>query len=175
MSLSSCPSQATEEDGSDDDELDDEAMMKLDGNIAALFLEQKKKMQAKKDEKDKLKKEKTLVRDFKIKVYFCLICLDREMSCMSGRCDVSNAPTSAGFRAHTNNSVTQATSSAISNTASCSSGAGPPYVHGALTLVLCCVPGAGPGGGVPGQAGQQPPGAGHGGAPAQRHRERHEL
>uniref|UniRef100_A0A673YMV7 MYB binding protein (P160) 1a n=1 Tax=Salmo trutta TaxID=8032 RepID=A0A673YMV7_SALTR len=59
---------ATEEDGSDDDELDDEAMMKLDGNIAALFLEQKKKMQAKKDEKDKLKKEKTLVRDFKIKV-----------------------------------------------------------------------------------------------------------
>ncbi|XP_071023518.1 myb-binding protein 1A-like protein [Oncorhynchus clarkii lewisi] len=59
---------ATEQDGSDDDELDDEAMMKLDGSIAALFLEQKKKMQAKKDEKDKLKKEKTLVRDFKIKV-----------------------------------------------------------------------------------------------------------
>ncbi|XP_020341248.1 myb-binding protein 1A-like protein isoform X1 [Oncorhynchus kisutch] len=59
---------ATEEDGSDDDELDDEAMMKLDGSIAGLFLEQKKKMQAKKDEKDKLKKEKTLVRDFKIKV-----------------------------------------------------------------------------------------------------------
>ncbi|XP_029483360.1 myb-binding protein 1A-like protein isoform X1 [Oncorhynchus nerka] len=59
---------ATEEDGSDGDELDDEAMMKLDGSIAGLFLEQKKKMQAKKDEKDKLKKEKTLVRDFKIKV-----------------------------------------------------------------------------------------------------------
>ncbi|CDQ73702.1 unnamed protein product [Oncorhynchus mykiss] len=59
---------ATEEDGSDDYELDDEAMMKLDGSIAGLFLEQKKKMQAKKDEKDKLKKEKTLVRDFKIKV-----------------------------------------------------------------------------------------------------------
>uniref|UniRef100_A0A8C8D7U2 Uncharacterized protein n=1 Tax=Oncorhynchus tshawytscha TaxID=74940 RepID=A0A8C8D7U2_ONCTS len=58
----------TEEDGSDDDELDDEAMMKLDGSIAGLFLEQKKKIQAKKDEKDKLKKEKTLVRDFKIKV-----------------------------------------------------------------------------------------------------------
>ena len=96
-------SQATEEDGSDDDELDDEAMMKLDGSIAGLFLEQKKKMQAKKDEKDKLKKEKTLVRDFKIKVYFCRICLDREMSSMSGRCDVSNAPPSAGFRAHTNN------------------------------------------------------------------------
>jgi DNA polymerase phi len=62
-------SQATEEDGSDGDELDDEAMMKLDGSIAGLFLEQKKKMQAKKDEKDKLKKEKTLVRDFKIKVF----------------------------------------------------------------------------------------------------------
>uniref|UniRef100_A0A674AAA1 MYB binding protein (P160) 1a n=1 Tax=Salmo trutta TaxID=8032 RepID=A0A674AAA1_SALTR len=59
---------ATKVDGSDDDELDDEAMMKLDGSIASLFLEQKKKMQAKKDEKDKLKKEKTLVRDFKIKV-----------------------------------------------------------------------------------------------------------
>ncbi|XP_010891840.2 myb-binding protein 1A-like protein [Esox lucius] len=59
---------ATEQDGSDEDELDDEAMMKLDGSIAALFGEQKKKMQAKKEEKDKLKKEKTLVRDFKIKV-----------------------------------------------------------------------------------------------------------
>uniref|UniRef100_A0A674AA00 MYB binding protein (P160) 1a n=1 Tax=Salmo trutta TaxID=8032 RepID=A0A674AA00_SALTR len=66
--LSCCMSQATKVDGSDDDELDDEAMMKLDGSIASLFLEQKKKMQAKKDEKDKLKKEKTLVRDFKIKV-----------------------------------------------------------------------------------------------------------
>ncbi|XP_048839172.1 myb-binding protein 1A-like protein isoform X2 [Brienomyrus brachyistius] len=57
-----------EEDESEEEELDDEAMMKLDGNIAALFSEQKKKIQAKKDEKDKLRKEKTLVRDFKIKV-----------------------------------------------------------------------------------------------------------
>ncbi|KAJ7996964.1 hypothetical protein DPEC_G00223990 [Dallia pectoralis] len=59
---------STEQDGSDDDDLDDEAMMKLDGSIAALFGEQKKKMEAKKEEKDKLRKEKTLVRDFKIKV-----------------------------------------------------------------------------------------------------------
>ncbi|KAI5101710.1 myb-binding protein 1A-like protein [Silurus meridionalis] len=59
---------ATEEDGSEDEELDDEAMMKLDQNLATLFGEQKKKLQAKKDEKERLRKEKTLVRDFKIKV-----------------------------------------------------------------------------------------------------------
>ncbi|XP_051257280.1 myb-binding protein 1A-like protein [Dicentrarchus labrax] len=59
---------ATEEDGSDDEDLDDEAMMELDKGLAALFSEQKKKSQAKKDEKAKLQKEKTLVRDFKIKV-----------------------------------------------------------------------------------------------------------
>ncbi|KAA0717416.1 Myb-binding protein 1A-like protein [Triplophysa tibetana] len=57
-----------EEDGSDEDELDDEGMMKLDGSLASLFLEQKKRIQAKKDEKDRLRKEKVLVRDFKIKV-----------------------------------------------------------------------------------------------------------
>uniref|UniRef100_A0A671TTW0 MYB binding protein (P160) 1a n=1 Tax=Sparus aurata TaxID=8175 RepID=A0A671TTW0_SPAAU len=60
--------QATEEDGSDDEDLDDEAMMELDKSLAALFSEQKKKTQAKKDEKTKIQKEKTLVRDFKIKV-----------------------------------------------------------------------------------------------------------
>ncbi|XP_042579090.1 myb-binding protein 1A-like protein isoform X1 [Cyprinus carpio] len=59
---------ATEEDGSDEEELDDAAMMKLDGSLASLFLEHKKKIQAKKDEKDRLRKEKVLVRDFKIKV-----------------------------------------------------------------------------------------------------------
>ncbi|XP_061819030.1 myb-binding protein 1A-like protein isoform X1 [Nerophis lumbriciformis] len=60
---------AREEDGSDDDDdLDDDSMMKLDKSLSALFSEQKKKMQAKKDEKSKLQKEKTLVRDFKIKV-----------------------------------------------------------------------------------------------------------
>ncbi|XP_038564025.1 myb-binding protein 1A-like protein [Micropterus salmoides] len=59
---------ATEEDGSSDEDLDDEAMMELDKGLSALFSEQKKKNQAKKDEKTKLQKEKTLVRDFKIKV-----------------------------------------------------------------------------------------------------------
>ncbi|KAK2828681.1 hypothetical protein Q5P01_019715 [Channa striata] len=59
---------ATEDDGSSDEELDDEAMMELDKSLSALFSEQKKKTQAKKDEKTKLQKEKTLVRDFKIKV-----------------------------------------------------------------------------------------------------------
>lgn len=61
-------SQADEEDGSSDEDLDDDAMMKLDKGLAALFSEQKKKTQAKKDEKSKLQKEKSLVRDFKIKV-----------------------------------------------------------------------------------------------------------
>uniref|UniRef100_A0A8C9TZV3 MYB binding protein (P160) 1a n=1 Tax=Scleropages formosus TaxID=113540 RepID=A0A8C9TZV3_SCLFO len=59
---------AAKEDGSEDEELDDEAMMKLDGSIATLFAEQKKRIQAKKDEKERLRKEKMLVRDFKIKV-----------------------------------------------------------------------------------------------------------
>ncbi|XP_041864402.1 myb-binding protein 1A-like protein [Melanotaenia boesemani] len=59
---------ATEEDGSSDEDLDDEEMMKMDKSLSALFSEQKKKIQAKKDEKAKLQKEKTLVRDFKIKV-----------------------------------------------------------------------------------------------------------
>ncbi|NWR61807.1 MBB1A protein, partial [Bucorvus abyssinicus] len=51
-----------------DDELDDEAMMALDKNISALFAEQQKRIQAKKDEKDRMRKEKILRRDFKIKV-----------------------------------------------------------------------------------------------------------
>uniref|UniRef100_A0A671TXA4 MYB binding protein (P160) 1a n=1 Tax=Sparus aurata TaxID=8175 RepID=A0A671TXA4_SPAAU len=63
---------ATEEDGSDDEDLDDEAMMELDKSLAALFSEQKKKTQAKKDEKTKIQKEKTLVRDFKIKMSYSL-------------------------------------------------------------------------------------------------------
>lgn len=61
-------SQAAQEDGSSDEDLDDDAMMELDKGLAALFSEQKKKIQAKKDEKSKLQKEKSLVRDFKIKV-----------------------------------------------------------------------------------------------------------
>ncbi|KFQ69103.1 Myb-binding protein 1A-like, partial [Phaethon lepturus] len=51
-----------------DEELDDEAMMALDKNISALFAEQQKRIQAKKDEKDRMRKEKILQRDFKIKV-----------------------------------------------------------------------------------------------------------
>ncbi|KAM6118597.1 myb-binding protein 1A [Phoenicopterus ruber ruber] len=51
-----------------DEELDDEAMMALDKNISALFAEQQKRIQAKKDEKDRMRKEKILRRDFKIKV-----------------------------------------------------------------------------------------------------------
>ncbi|NXR60874.1 MBB1A protein, partial [Rhadina sibilatrix] len=56
-----------EEDKSDED-LDDEAMMALDKNISALFAEQQKRIQAKKDEKDRMRKEKILRRDFKAKV-----------------------------------------------------------------------------------------------------------
>ncbi|KAK7172611.1 hypothetical protein R3I93_002657 [Phoxinus phoxinus] len=59
---------ATEEDRSEDEDLDDAAMMKLDGSLSSLFLEQKNRIQAKKDEKDRISKEKVLVRDFKIKV-----------------------------------------------------------------------------------------------------------
>ncbi|XP_062398833.1 myb-binding protein 1A-like protein [Sardina pilchardus] len=59
---------ATETDKSDDEELDDNAMMKLDGSIASLFAEHKKRIQAKQDEREKMKKEKALIRDFKIKV-----------------------------------------------------------------------------------------------------------
>uniref|UniRef100_A0AAQ5XXL7 Myb-binding protein 1A n=1 Tax=Amphiprion ocellaris TaxID=80972 RepID=A0AAQ5XXL7_AMPOC len=59
---------ATEEDGSSDEDMDDDAMMELDKSLSALFSEQKKKTQAKKDEKAKLQKERTLVREFKIKV-----------------------------------------------------------------------------------------------------------
>uniref|UniRef100_A0A8B9QJM8 MYB binding protein 1a n=1 Tax=Apteryx owenii TaxID=8824 RepID=A0A8B9QJM8_APTOW len=51
-----------------DEELDDEAMMALDENISALFAEQQKRNQAKKDERDRMRKEKILRRDFKIKV-----------------------------------------------------------------------------------------------------------
>ncbi|NXO79546.1 MBB1A protein, partial [Sitta europaea] len=60
-------SKQKEEDKSDE-ELDDEAMMALDKNISALFAEQQKRIQAKKDEKDKLRKEKILRREFKTKV-----------------------------------------------------------------------------------------------------------
>ena len=43
-------------------------MMSLDAGLAALFSEQKKKMEAKREEKVKVTKEKTLILDFKMKV-----------------------------------------------------------------------------------------------------------
>lgn len=56
-------------DGEDDDEeLGDEAMMALDQNLASLFAEQKLRIQARKDEKKQLQKEKVLRRDFQIRV-----------------------------------------------------------------------------------------------------------
>ncbi|KAK1331522.1 hypothetical protein QTO34_009479 [Cnephaeus nilssonii] len=52
----------------DDEELGDEAMMALDENLASLFAEQKLRIQARRDEKNKLQKEKALRRDFQIRV-----------------------------------------------------------------------------------------------------------
>lgn len=51
-----------------DEDVDDETMLALDENVSALFAEQQKRIQAKKDEKEKMRKEKILRRDFKIKV-----------------------------------------------------------------------------------------------------------
>ncbi|CAJ0968619.1 unnamed protein product [Ranitomeya imitator] len=48
-------------DGEDSDgDVDDETMMALDNNLAALFAEQQKRIQAKKDEKAKIREEKIL-------------------------------------------------------------------------------------------------------------------
>ncbi|XP_020667800.3 myb-binding protein 1A [Pogona vitticeps] len=51
-----------------DEDVDDETMMSMDENLSALFAEQQKRIQAKKDEKEKIRKEKILRREFKIKV-----------------------------------------------------------------------------------------------------------
>lgn len=56
------------EDDDDDEELGDEAMMALDENLASLFAEQKLRIQARREEKNKLQKEKALRRDFQIRV-----------------------------------------------------------------------------------------------------------
>lgn len=56
------------DDDDDDEELGDEAMMALDQNLASLFAEQKLRIQARRDEKNKLQKEKALRRDFQIRV-----------------------------------------------------------------------------------------------------------
>lgn len=42
--------------------------MALDQNLASLFAEQKLRIQARRDEKNKLQKEKALRRDFQIRV-----------------------------------------------------------------------------------------------------------
>ncbi|XP_062071737.1 myb-binding protein 1A [Lepus europaeus] len=55
----------SEDDG---EELGDDAMMALDQNLASLFAEQKLRIQARRDEKNKLQKEKALRRDFQIRV-----------------------------------------------------------------------------------------------------------
>uniref|UniRef100_A0A5F8AHQ9 MYB binding protein 1a n=2 Tax=Macaca mulatta TaxID=9544 RepID=A0A5F8AHQ9_MACMU len=56
------------EDSEDEEELGDEAMMALDQSLASLFAEQKLRVQARRDEKNKLQKEKALRRDFQIRV-----------------------------------------------------------------------------------------------------------
>ncbi|XP_041054205.1 myb-binding protein 1A-like protein isoform X2 [Carcharodon carcharias] len=57
-----------EGESSDEEEVDDETMMALDKNISSLFAEHRKRLQAKKDQATKLRKEKTLRTDFKMKV-----------------------------------------------------------------------------------------------------------
>ncbi|KAG3270132.1 MYB binding protein 1a [Ictidomys tridecemlineatus] len=52
----------------DEEELGDEAMMALDQNLASLFAEQKLRIQARKDEKNKQQKEKALRVAFQIRV-----------------------------------------------------------------------------------------------------------
>nr|XP_045013847.1 myb-binding protein 1A isoform X2 [Jaculus jaculus] len=52
----------------DEEELGDEAMLALDQNLASLFAEQKLRIQARREEKNKLQKEKILRRDFQIRV-----------------------------------------------------------------------------------------------------------
>ncbi|KAG8451815.1 hypothetical protein GDO86_003858 [Hymenochirus boettgeri] len=51
-----------------DEEVDDATMMALDKNLSALFSEQKKRIQAKKDEKARIRGEKILRQEFKTKV-----------------------------------------------------------------------------------------------------------
>ncbi|XP_051024180.1 myb-binding protein 1A isoform X2 [Acomys russatus] len=55
-------------DNEDEEELGDEAMMALDQNLASLFAEQKLRIQARNEEKNKVQKEKKLRRDFQIRV-----------------------------------------------------------------------------------------------------------
>ncbi|XP_078082154.1 myb-binding protein 1A-like protein [Mustelus asterias] len=59
---------AASQEGESSDEVDDETMMALDKNISSLFAEHKKRLQAKKDQAAKLRKEKSLRTDFQMKV-----------------------------------------------------------------------------------------------------------
>ena len=154
--------QATEEDGSDDEDLDDEAMMELDKSLAALFSEQKKKTQAKKDEKTKIQKEKTLVRDFKIKVPYPQSVLRTCKHCGKYVCLLSpeykhteKKPSSIKSRNHTPSTPKKDVS--------------------LPSLSFPDVVGVGPGRGVRGPAGWQSSCAGFGWASAQHHRPRNEL
>ncbi|XP_077021715.1 myb-binding protein 1A [Tamandua tetradactyla] len=52
----------------EEEELGDEAMMALDQSLASLFAQQKLRIQARKDERSKLQKERVLRRDFQIRV-----------------------------------------------------------------------------------------------------------
>ncbi|XP_058139727.1 LOW QUALITY PROTEIN: myb-binding protein 1A [Dasypus novemcinctus] len=52
----------------EEEELGDEAMMALDQELSSIFAKQKLRIQARRDEKNKLQKEKVLRRDFQIRV-----------------------------------------------------------------------------------------------------------
>lgn len=56
------------DDEDNEEELGDEAMMALDQSLASLFAEQKLRIQARQEEKNKVQKEKQLRRDFQIRV-----------------------------------------------------------------------------------------------------------
>lgn len=67
----------------EEEELGDEAMMALDQNLASLFAEQKMRIQARHEEKNKLQKEKQLRRDFQIRVSVHIVARHPELSCLS--------------------------------------------------------------------------------------------
>ncbi|KAG8517114.1 Myb-binding protein 1A [Galemys pyrenaicus] len=64
----SVPQGGVDSEEEEEEELGDEAMMALDQSLSSLFAEQKLRIQARKDEKSKLQKEKMLRRDFQIRV-----------------------------------------------------------------------------------------------------------
>lgn len=66
-------------DNEEEEELGDEAMMALDQNLASLFKEQKMRIQARNEEKNKLQKEKKLRRDFQIRVSVLVVAMHPEL------------------------------------------------------------------------------------------------